>query len=410
VSTREGTTVSSSLIRRLLPLSLALFAVGTDGFVIAGLLPAIARDLGVDIPAAGQLVTAFALAFAVSAPVLGAATSALDRRTTMLIGLAGFSVGNALTALGPTYPVVLGARVFSALGAGLIGAAAFSTAAAIAPPERQGRALATVMGGLSISMALGLPAGTLIGSADWRVTLWAVTAIGIVAAAGVAFGVPVVSLPSTSLRARLRPLRETSVLGILAVTLLALAGTHVLYTYIGPVLESATGGSSTALTVVLLAWGVGNVAGNALGGALSDRYAPKQVVFAGLVAATLLLAAGPLAAGGFGAAVVWAIAWGVFVSMPIVPQQHRLVASAPEATPVLLGLNNSAIYAGVAAGGALGGILQHWLPAVLLGLAGAVISAAGALLTLTTAVPRRSRNSTAAAASSPDRAWPISRP
>jgi DHA1 family inner membrane transport protein len=216
VSTREGTIVSSSLIRRLLPLSLALFAVGTDGFVIAGLLPAIARDLGVDIPAAGQLVTAFALAFAVSAPVLGAATSALDRRATMLIGLAGFSVGNALTALGPTYPVVLGARVFTALGAGLIGAAAFSTAAAIAPPERQGRALATVMGGLSISMALGLPAGTLIGSADWRVTLWAVTAIGLVAAAGVAFGVPVVSLPSTSLRTRLRPLRETSVLGMLA--------------------------------------------------------------------------------------------------------------------------------------------------------------------------------------------------
>jgi predicted MFS family arabinose efflux permease len=271
---------SSSFVR-LLPLSLALFAVGTDGFVIAGLLPAIAHDLGVDIPAAGQLVTAFALAFAVSAPVLGAVTSALDRRTTMLIGLAGFSVGNALTALGPTYPVVLGSRVFTALGAGLIGAAAFSTAAAITPPERQGRALATVMGGLSISMALGLPAGTLIGSADWRLTLWAVTAIGLVAAAGVALGVPPVSLPSTSLRARLLPLREPSVLGILAVTLMALAGTHVLYTYIGPALDGATGGSGTALTVVLFAWGLGNVAGNALGGALSDRYAPKRVVLAG---------------------------------------------------------------------------------------------------------------------------------
>jgi predicted MFS family arabinose efflux permease len=369
---------------RLLPLSLALFAVGTDGFVIAGLLPAIAGDLGVDIPAAGQLVTAFALAFAVSAPVLGAVTSSLDRRTTMLIGLAGFSVGNALTALGPTYPIVLGARVFTALGAGLIGAAAFSTAAAIAPPERQGRALATVMGGLSISMALGLPAGTLIGSADWRVTLWAVTAIGLVAAAGVAFGVPAVSLPSTSLRARLRPLREPAVLGMLAVTLLALFGTHVLYTYIGPALEGATGGSATALTVILFAWGIGNVAGNALGGVLSDRYAPERVVLAGLVAAALVLAVAPLAVGGFWTAVVWAVAWGVFVSMPIVPQQHRLAAHAPDATPVLLGLNNSAIYAGVAAGGALGGILQQAMPVTLLGLAGAVLSAVGASLTLVT--------------------------
>jgi DHA1 family inner membrane transport protein len=397
--------VRSLLFVRLLPLSLALFAVGTDGFVIAGLLPAIARDLGVDIPAAGQLVTAFALAFAVSAPVLGAATSTLDRRTTMLVGLAGFSVGNALTALGPTYVVVLGARVFTALGAGLIGAAAFSTAAAIAPPERQGRALATVMGGLSISMALGLPAGTLIGSADWRVTLWTVTAIGLVAAAGVAFGVPAVSLPSTTLCARLRPLREPSVLGMLAVTLLALAGTHVVYTYIGPALDTATGGSSAALTVVLLAWGVGNVVGNALGGVLSDRYAPKRVVFAGLVAAALVLAVGPLAVAGLGTAVVWAVVWGVFVSMPVVPQQHRLVAHAPGATPVLLGLNNSAIYAGVAAGGALGGILQQSMPVTLLGLAGAALSAAGALLTLGTAARRREPASTAAgAASSPNRA------
>jgi DHA1 family inner membrane transport protein len=387
--------VRSLLFVRLLPLSLALFAVGTDGFVIAGLLPAIARDLGVDIPAAGQLVTAFALAFAVSAPVLGAATSGLDRRTTMLIGLAGFSVGNVLTALGPTYPVVLGARVFTALGAGLIGAAAFSTAAAIAPPERRGRALATVMGGLSISMALGLPAGTLIGSADWRVTLWAVTAVGLVAAAGVAFGVPTVSLPSTTLCARLSPLREPSVLGMLAVTLLALAGTHVLYTYIGPALDGATGGSTTALTVVLLAWGVGNVAGNALGGALSDRYAPRRVVLVALVAAALLLVAGPLAVGSFGTAVVWALGWGVFVSMPIVPQQHRLVAHAPDATPVLLGLNSSAIYAGVAAGGALGGLLQQAIPIALLGLAGAALSAAGVLVTLVTRVPRRSSRSTA---------------
>jgi predicted MFS family arabinose efflux permease len=381
--------VRSSSFVRLLPLSLALFAVGTDGFVIAGLLPAIAHDLGVDIPAAGQLVTAFALAFAVSAPVLGAVTSGLDRRTTMLIGLAGFSVGNALTALGPTYPVVLGSRVFTALGAGLIGAAAFSTAAAITPPERQGRALATVMGGLSISMALGLPAGTLIGSADWRLTLWAVTAIGLVAAAGVALGVPPVLLPSTSLRARLLPLREPSVLGILAVTLTALAGTHVLYTYIGPALDRATGGSGTALTVVLFAWGLGNVAGNALGGALSDRYAPRRVVLAGLVAAALVLAVAPLAGGGFVTAIGWAVAWGVFVSMPIVPQQHRLVAHAPESTPVLLGLNNSAIYAGVAAGGALGGILQQAMPVTLLGLVGAALSAAGAVLTAATGASRK---------------------
>lgn len=368
------------LTRRLLPLSVALFAVGTDGFVIAGLLPAIARDLEVDISAAGQLVTAFALTIAVAAPVLGAATSALERRSTMLLGLAVFSFGNAATALGPTFALVLAARVLTATGAGLIGAAAFSTAAAIAPPERQGRALAVVMSGLSTSMALGLPAGTLIGATDWRVTLWAVTGVGLIAAAGVAAAVPAVSLPRTSLAERLRPLREPSVLRVLAVTLLALAGTHVLYTYVSPALDGATGGSAVALTVVLLAWGVGNIVGNGFAGVLSDRFGPRRVVVGGLVGAAVLLALSPLAVGHLVVATAWALLWGVFVSLPVVPQQHRLVTQAPGATPVLLGLNNSAIYAGVAAGGVLGAVLPF--PAALLGLAGAVLSATGVVLTV----------------------------
>jgi predicted MFS family arabinose efflux permease len=102
-----------------------------------------------------------------------------------------------------------------------------------------------------------------------------------------------------------------------------------------------------------------------------------------------VLAVAPLAGGGFVTAIGWAVGWGVFVSMPIVPQQHRLVAYAPESTPVLLGLNNSAIYAGVAAGGALGGILQQAMPVTLLGVAGAALSAAGAVLTAATGASRK---------------------
>lgn len=374
-----------SLFGRLLPLSIALFAVGTDGFVIAGLLPEISRDLGVDIPAAGQLVTAFALTFALSAPVLGAVTSALDRRATLLVALAVFVIGNAATALGPSYPVVLAARVVTALGAGLIGTAAFSAAAVLAPPERRGRALAFVMGGLTVAMALGLPAGTLIGAAEWRVTLWVVTGVGLVAAVAVAVFVPVVSLPSDSLRARLRPLRRPEVLAVLAVTTLALAGTHVVYTYIGPVLHGATGGSVTALTGVLLAWGLGNVVGNAAAGYLADRFEPRRVALGGLAAAALVLVAGPLVTGGsLAAAIGWAAVWGVCVSLPVVPQQHRLIATEPSASAVLLGLNSSAIYLGVALGGGLGGLVQPALAPALLGLVGAALSGLGVLLTLVT--------------------------
>ncbi|GAA2815990.1 MFS transporter [Crossiella cryophila] len=375
--------------RALLPLATAMFAVGTDGFIIAGLLPQIATDLDVGLAAAGQLVTAFALAFAVSAPILGALTSAMTRRAALLLGLAVFIVGNAATALGPDYTTVLLARIATAAGAGLIGAAAFSAAAAIAPPERRGRALATVMGGLTLAIAFGLPAGTLIGGADWRLTLWAVAGLGVVAAIGVAVSLPPITLPADPLRARLAPLRELTVLAMLTVTTLTLAGTHVLYTYIAPALTGATGGSATALTVVLLAWGVGNMIGNTVAGRLADRHPPRDVVTAGLAIAAVLLALSPLVVGNLIAAVVWAVAWGVSVSLPVVPQQSRFVEYAPSASAVLLGLNNSAIYLGVALGGALGGLLQDQLTPARLGLLAAVVSVLGLLVNQT--VGRRTR-------------------
>lgn len=375
----------STLFKQLLPLSLALFAVGTDGFVIAGLLPQIASDLDVGVPAAGQLVTAFALAFAVSAPVVGAITSAMDRRTTLHSALAVFVVGNVVTAIGPDYTTVMIARVVTAVGAGLIGSAAFSAAAAIAPDERRGQALAFVMGGLTLAIAFGLPAGTLIGGSDWRVTLWGVAGLGVAASIGVALALPPVTLTPDSLRARLVPLREGRVFGMLAVTLLSLAGTHVLYTYISPAVGTATSGSPIALTAVLLAWGVGNIIGNTAAGRLADRHRPERVVSAGLAAAALVLAISPLVIGNLTTAIAWALVWGVFVSLPVVPQQSRLVAHAPSASAVLLGLNNSAIYVGVALGGALGGLLQSHLTAARLGLVAAAVSVVGLLVDLNTA-------------------------
>lgn len=372
------------LFARLLPLATALFAVGTDGFVIAGLLPQIALDLEVGVSAAGQLVTVFALAFAVSAPVMGAITSSMDRRRALMLALTIFVVGNVATAVGPTYSAVMTARVITAIGAGLIGASAFSAAAVIAPEERRSRALATVMGGLTLAIAFGLPAGTLIGAADWRLTLWAVAGIGVVAAIGIAVALPPVSLPVDTLRARLAPLRQPWVFAVLTVTAMTLAGTHVLYTYIGPALEGATGGSTTALTVVLLAWGLGNMVGNAVAGRLADRYRPHRVVSAGLAAAAIMLALSPLLVGSLVTATAWAIGWGVFVSLPIVPQQSRIVAHAPSSSALLLGLNNSAIYVGVALGGALGGLLQELVSPERLGLLAAAVSAAGLALNLTT--------------------------
>ncbi|MEU1392827.1 MULTISPECIES: MFS transporter [unclassified Nonomuraea] len=373
-------------MRRLLPLALATFAVGTDSYVIAGLLPAIAADLGVSTPLAGQLVTVFALVMALSAPIMGALTGGLDRRTALLIALGVFVAGNAVTALGTGYEVVMIARVVTAAGAGMINSAASSTAGAIAPPERRGRALAFVLGGLTAATALGLPLGTLIGRTDWRVTLWAVAGVGLVAALGIAAGLPKVRLPAASLGDRLRPLREGRVVALLAVTTLVFLGAYTLYTYIGPALRAATGGSEPLFAAILLVWGVGVLAGNIVAGRLVDRYDPARVLTGPLVVAAVALALTSVATSTFVSTLVWAAVWGAALGVVVVPQQHRLIALGPAAAPVLLGLNSSAIYIGMALGGGLGGLVQEWFAVVpaALGLPAAGVTTVALLHHLTT--------------------------
>ncbi|WP_369200780.1 MFS transporter [Streptomyces sp. PU-14G] len=347
------------MLKRLLPLALATFAVGTDSYVIAGLLPSIADDLGVSTAAAGQLVTVFALVMAVSAPVMGALTSGLNRRAALLIALGVFVAGNAATALGTSYAMVMAARVATAVGAGTINSAASSTAAAIAPPDRRGRALAFVLGGLTLATALGLPLGTLIGRADWHLTLWAVAGVGLLAAGGIAVGLPRVTLPAASLPDRLGPLKQGRVLALLAVTSLAFLGAYTLYTYIAPALRKATGGDQSLLIWTLLAWGVGILAGNITAGRLVDRHDSARVLTGTLALATAALALTPLAVRALAPALVWAAVWGVTLGIVVVPQQHRLVALGSAAAPVLLGLNSAALYVGIALGGGLGGLAQE---------------------------------------------------
>ncbi|CAL9666006.1 sugar efflux transporter [Streptomyces sp. enrichment culture] len=168
------------------------------------------------------------------------------------------------------------------------------------------------------------------------------------------------TLPATSLPDRLRSLKQGRVLALLAVTSLAFLGAYTLYTYIAPALRDATGGSESLPTLILLAWGVGTLAGSITAGRLVDRHDPARVLTGSLALAALVLALTPLATRALAPALVWAVVWGVSVGGAVVPQQHRLVALGPAAAPVLLGLNSSALYVGVALGGGLGGPAQGW--------------------------------------------------
>jgi predicted MFS family arabinose efflux permease len=340
---------------RILVLATATFAIGTDAFVINGLLPAIARDLDVSRATAGQLVTAFALAYAVLSPVLSALTARAARNRVVLAGLAVFVLSNVLTALAPTYGVALASRVLAGAAAALVTPNAIAVAVSLVDERRRGRALALVMGGMSVAGAVGVPIGTWIGGTDWRLTLWLVAVVGAAAWVGVLVGVPTVVLPlPTRLRDRLAPLADRRVVAAVLTTVLTFAALYTTFTYVATVFEPVTGGDAGTLALLLWVSGLAGIVGNTLGGHLTDRIGARPVVLLGLggivVVQAVLLA--PLS---LPTAFVWA-AGAVVVWLAVVAQQHRVVSLAPQNAPVVLGLNGSALYLGTSVGGAVGGV------------------------------------------------------
>ncbi|GAA3246222.1 MFS transporter [Nonomuraea helvata] len=364
---------------RLYPLAVGNFAIGTGMFVTAGLLPPISRDLGISSSAAGQLMTVFALAYALLSPVLAALTARLSRKTLLVVALSVFVVGNVLTALAPTYPLVMATRVIAAAGAAMFTPTASGVANALTAPERRGRALALVMGGLTVSSAIGVPLGTWLGGVSgWRATLWLVSGLGVIGFIGVAAVVPSVRIPTSGrLRERFAPLGDRRVLAVLTTQLLFFAAGFTAYTYIGSLFD-------LPLPAVLWAWGLGGIVGNQLGGRFTDLYGPRRMVLVGLAASTAFMTLIPVANLALPVALVWAFLWGALGWLVAPAQQFRTVGAVPGNVPIGLGLLSSAQYVGLFVAGLAGGAALDWY-----GRAGVVVLATALglvalLFTLTT--------------------------
>ncbi|MGW0547269.1 MFS transporter [Streptomyces altiplanensis] len=343
-------------------LAVGAFAIGTDTFVVAGVLPEVARGLGSGLADVGWVSTVFALTYAVLAPVLGALTGRVERRTVLVVSLVVFTLGNAASALAPSLGTLLAARVATAAGAALYIPAASASAAALSPPERRGRAMAVVLGGLSAATVAGVPFGTwLAADLGWRSTFWLLAGVGALCAAAVAGGLPEVRLPAApGLAARLAPVRDPRVLFTVLTTLLFMTGGYLALTYIGAVLAPATDGSGTTLALLLLVFGVLAVAGTVLGGRATDRWGSTPVLLGSVAGLGVVLAALPPARDGLFTAAVAMAAWGVTAMATQPPQQHRLFAIAPASGPLLLSLNSSATFAGISLGGFAGGlVIEH---------------------------------------------------
>lgn len=359
--------------RRLIVLALGMFAIGTDSFVVAGILPLVSHSLNVSVALVGQMVTLYAISYALLSPVVAALAAHWPRKRLLLSGLAVFIVGNVMTALAPTLALVFASRLVAGLGAAMFSPTATATGASLVPAEQRGRALAIVIAGLTSATALGSPIGTVLGGlGDWRVTMWFVSALGLASAVGIWALLPQVpSPPPVSLRERLAPLADGRVALTLLTTLTAYGGLFIVYTYVGVTFDRVTHGDGNVLAALLFVWGIAATAGNIIAGRLTDRLGSRRIINAAILLAAVDFALLPWSSAHLATAVLALVVWGVCGWGLLVPQQHRLLGIAPTMAPLLMGLNSAAIYIGVSVSGVLGAFGVTFIDKYHLGLFGA---------------------------------------
>jgi predicted MFS family arabinose efflux permease len=342
--------------RRLLVLALGMFALGTDSFVVAGVLPQIARNFNVGIGAAGQMTTVYAVTLAVLAPVIAALAAHVPRKRLLLAGLAVFVVANLATALAPSFAAALASRALAGLGAAMFSPTATGSAASLVPAERRGHALSVVTAGLAVSTALGAPIGTLIGGfGDWHWTMVFVAALAALSGLGVlAFLADIPMPPPVSLARRLAPLADIRIGLTLLTSFLFFSAAFTVYTYFAVVFEGAIGGDPAVLAGLLVLWGAAGTVANLFSGRLIDRIGSRRVLVAMLAVVLADFILLPFTGATLALAIPAVLFWGACGWGSSVPQQHRIVGIAPQIAPIVLGLNNSAVFLGTTAAGLIG--------------------------------------------------------
>ncbi|MFT4133344.1 MFS transporter [Labrys sp. (in: a-proteobacteria)] len=373
----------------LLALTIAAYAIGTTEFVIVGLLPTVASDLGITLPLAGLIVSVYALGVTFGAPILTALTGRLGRKGLLLGLMALFVVGNSAAALSPSYELLLVARVISAFAHGVFFSVGATIAADLVAPDRRASAIAMMFMGLTVAIVTGVPLGTFIGqSFGWRATFWGVAGLGLIAFIAIA-----VLLPATLRRApparlidQIRVLGSGRLLLVFAMTALGYGGTFVAFTYLASILEKITGFAAGSVSLILVLYGAAIAVGNLVGGRIADRNPAKALI--GLFA----LQAAVLAAFAFTATspvltLVTLAALG-FLSFANVPGLQLYVVQLakvhrPAAVDVASALNIAAFNLGIALGAWVGGlVVASPLGLGLTPLVGAALVAIALVLTL----------------------------
>ena len=366
----------------LLALAVGAFGIGTTEFSPMGLLPVIAKGVDVSIPAAGMLISAYAVGVMVGAPLMTLLLSHRARRNALIFLMAIFTLGNVLSAIAPDYTTLMLSRIITSLNHGAFFGLGSVVAASVVPKDKQASAVATMFMGLTIANIGGVPAATWLGETiGWRMSFLATAGLGVIAIIGLWLSLPKGGAgEKPDVKRELSVLVRPQVLSALLTTVLGAGAMFTLYTYISPVLHTITDATPAFLTLMLVLIGVGFSIGNYLGGKFADRSVSGTLKGFLLLLMLIMLAIPFLARTEIGAAFSMVV-WGAATFAVVPPLQMRVMRVAHKAPGLSSSVNIGAFNLGNALGAVAGGaVISGGLGYSFVPVMGAIVAGVALLL------------------------------
>jgi MFS transporter, DHA1 family, inner membrane transport protein len=372
----------------LMALAISAFGIGTTEFVPVGLLSSLADDLNISITLAGLLISGYAMGVAIGAPILTALTNKMNRKTLLMLLMIVFIAGNSVSALSPSFGILLVARFITAFSHGVFFSIGSTIAADLVPENKRASAIAFMFTGLTVATVTGVPLGTFIGQAfGWRATFWVVAALGVIAIIASAILVPknLKQAPPSKLSDNLKILTNIPLILVFSITALGYGGTFVAFTYLAPILEDITGFNQSSISLILLVYGVAVAIGNTIGGKAANKNPLKALFWMFLFQAVVLVIltfTAPFKVVG----IITIFFLGLLAFMNVPGLQIYVVQLAekyvPSAVNVASALNIAAFNVGIAIGAFVGGIVVDSIGLIHTPWIGGVMVLGAVLLTV----------------------------